>query len=172
MELYPAAFIFVIDETKSMAAESMHMTIAVRSTTIGEKEHNLVQAFRIVTPEVPHHRRAFCICAGISFLSMNKIREFFWILDEEDRCIISNKVPVAIFSIRFQSKSPWVPFSISRTFLTAHCGETKEYPGFFSYLAKDLCSCIFCDIVCYRKSSISACALGMHHSFRNALAVK
>ncbi len=79
----------------------MHMAVAEWRSAIAHQKHYLVQAFWIKAPEIPHHGRAFCICSRISFLCMDKIAEFLWILYKEYWSIISYQVPVAIFRIKF-----------------------------------------------------------------------
>ena len=155
-----------------MAAESMHMTISIRSTTIAHQEHYLVEAFRIQAPEIPHHCRTLCMCSRIPFLGMNEIRKLLRILNKEDRSIISNKVPVSIFCIEFHSKSAWVSFCIRRSLLAANGGKTQEDPGLFSNLVKDFCPCKVCNIICDGERAVSTCAFRMHNTLWNALTIK
>src|SRR5882757_396550 len=91
MKFHPYLFIFIIDETECMATKSIHMAVTIRGATIAHQEHDLVQAFRIEAPEIPHHRWTFTVGIRISFLGMNEIRKFFRILDKKDGSIISYK---------------------------------------------------------------------------------
>ena len=101
VKLHPYFLIILIDQTKGMAAESMHMPVTEGRAAVTHQEHDLVQAFRVQAPEIPHHRGAFAIGIRFSFLGMDKVAEFFRILYEKYGGIISDKVPVSIFRIKF-----------------------------------------------------------------------
>src|SRR5687768_7478315 len=110
MKLHPHALVVGIDQAEGMATESMHMTIRVGSTAIAHQEHYLVKAFRIMAPEIPLHGRAFTIGIWIALLCMDKIAEFLRVFYKEDRRIVTYQVPVAVFGIKFNSKSTRVSF--------------------------------------------------------------
>jgi hypothetical protein len=49
------SFIFIIDEFECMRTVSIHMTKAVRCTTIAEQKHDLMRGFRTKCDKVPEH---------------------------------------------------------------------------------------------------------------------
>ena len=76
MPLAVEELVLGIDQAKGVAAESVHMAIAVRSSTVREKNRYLVQRFRREGPEIPHHRWGLQIRLWIAFLRVDKIAEF------------------------------------------------------------------------------------------------
>src|SRR4030042_4414697 len=104
-----------------MTSESVHMPVSIGCATVAEKNHDLVQAFRIKTPEVPHHGRAFQVSFRITFLRMDEIREFFGILDEENRCVVSDQIPVAFLGIELYSKSSGISLGVCTAFFSTNC---------------------------------------------------
>src|SRR6056297_3283318 len=102
-----------------MAAVAVHVAVRIWCAAVTEKDHNLVKTLGIETPKVPHHSITRKICLRIALLSMNKITEFFRIFYEKHRCVVSNKIPVAIFSIKFNCKTAWIALGVGTAFFTA-----------------------------------------------------
>src|SRR5690606_692261 len=99
VELHPEQFILRIDEAEGVATESMHVPVAVGCAAVGHQEHHLVKAFGVKTPEIPYHGCALTVSVWIALLGVNEVAEFLWILNEENRSVISNEVPVAVFGV-------------------------------------------------------------------------
>lgn len=64
----------------------------------------------------------FCfeMCLWIPFLRVNEAGKEDGIPDEEDWSIIPNQVPVSIFRVKFDSKSPWVACSVCTSTLSTN----------------------------------------------------
>ena len=54
----------------------------------------------------------FAIGLGIALLSMDEIRKLERVADEENRGIVADDIPVAIFSVKLDGKASWVTFGI------------------------------------------------------------
>jgi hypothetical protein len=57
---------------------------------------------------------------------MDKIREFRGVSNEKYGGVISYHIIVALFSVKFNSKSTWVAFCVCRSFFASDCGNTLE----------------------------------------------
>ncbi len=115
--LHVEQFVPGIDETEGMAAEAVHVPIAVRRAAIGEKNRDLVKRFGRERPEVPHHRGRLEVGLRIALLSMNEVAELQRIANEKHRGVVADYVPVAFFGVELERKPPGVPFGVGRAFL-------------------------------------------------------
>jgi len=118
---------------------SIHISVSIWSSTVAEKNWDLMGTFRNLGKEIPKHIWIFAVGLGIPFLSVNKIRELSWITNEKHWCIVSCHIPITFFSIKLYSKSTWISFCICWSFFTAYSRETRKNRGFFTYLFKRFC---------------------------------
>ena len=93
-----------IDQREGMAAEPIHVAIALRRPAVAEQDRHLVQALRRKRPEVPHHRRRLQVRLRVALLGMDKIAELQGVADKEHRRVVADHVPVALFGIELQRK--------------------------------------------------------------------
>jgi len=70
-----AQFILGIDQTECVAAETVHVTVAVGSAPVGKQDCHLLQGFGRKRPEIPHHVRGLQIVLRIALLRMDEIAE-------------------------------------------------------------------------------------------------
>src|SRR5258706_4716481 len=103
-----------------MTSISIHKSITNRCAAIAHQNHYLMQTLRIQTPVVPHHRWAFTIGIRIAFLCMDEVSKFLRVFDEENRCIVSYQVPVAVFCVKFYCKSARISLGVSTSFLATN----------------------------------------------------
>ncbi|MNG09668.1 hypothetical protein D3C84_930950 [compost metagenome] len=96
-----------------MAAEAVHVTVAVRDTPIREQDGDLVQRLRRVRPEVPHHLCTFQVALRQAFLGVDEIRELQRVANEEHWRVIAHDVPVAFLGIELERKTTWIAFGVS-----------------------------------------------------------
>src|SRR6476660_1764369 len=120
MKLHAHSFIFCVDKTECMTSESMHEPVTIRRSTITHYKHYLVKTFRIEAPEIPHHCCAFAVGVWISFLCMNKVAEFFRIFYKEDGRVVSHKIPVTFFGIKFYCKAAGISFCVGTSFFSSN----------------------------------------------------
>ena len=57
MEFSPAILVVCIDQLESVRTITIHVTIAVRCSTVAEQEHHLVRRLWSQTNKVPEHVR-------------------------------------------------------------------------------------------------------------------
>ena len=103
---------------------------------------------------------------------MVQIGEFQRIFQKEDRCVVSDQIPVPLFSIKLHRKTADIALGIGRTTFTGDRRKTHEHLGLFSDLRKDLRLCVSADIVGNSKGSKSSRPFRMHTSLGNHLAIE
>ncbi|MNN25317.1 hypothetical protein D3C81_1387870 [compost metagenome] len=124
--LDPHRFTFTIHPFERMASKAMHMTERGRNSAVRHENRNLMQRFRRQGPEIPYSVWILQMRLWMTFLRMNKVREFNSITDEEYRCVVANQIIVPFFGIEFHRKSSWIAYRIRRTQFTGYGGETDE----------------------------------------------
>ncbi len=102
---------------------------------------------------------------------MDKIREFQRVTHEEDRRVIPNHIPVAFFSIKFESETAHVPLGVSGPQFTGDGGKTGNHRRLLANFGENICPGIFGDVMGYGKSAMSPPAFRMHDPLRNTLPV-
>lgn len=55
----------------------------------------------------------------LPLLSVDEAREENWIANEEDRSVVTHKIPNAFIGVEFQGKSAWIASCVSRATFTA-----------------------------------------------------
>ena len=60
------------------------------------------------------------------YLGTYEVGEFSWISQEEDRCVVSDDVPVALVGPKLDRKSTWITSAIVRARLAADSRESNS----------------------------------------------
>jgi len=122
-----------VDPLESVRSITIDMSISVWSSSIREKNGNLMHSFWRVLPETESGVCVTDVSCWASFLGVNEIWEFNWISDEEDWGIVSDDIVVTFFSVEFDSKSSWISNCIWSSSFTSDGRESKEDWSFLSY---------------------------------------
>lgn len=109
----PEALLLGIDPPESVRGVSVHVPVAIRSAVIGVQDSSLVSAFGYEREEVPDHVWVGQVGLGVTFLGMNEVRELDWVSNEKDRSVVPHEIPVAVFSVKFNSEATWIPLGVS-----------------------------------------------------------
>jgi len=128
--------------------------------------------FRNKTQKVPHHISIFQVGVWISFLGVNEIREFDWISDEENWSIVSNHIIISFFSVKFNSKTSWISFSISTSFFTSDSTESGEEWCSFANLIQEFSFTPFLTISKAFKIAKCSTSFSINNSFWNSFSVE
>ena len=172
VEFHPDALLPGVEERKRMAAEAVHVTIAVWRAAVAHEDEHLVQAFRVERPEVPHHGRALAVGTRVALLGVNEIAKFFGVLDKKHRGVVPDQVPVAVLGVELHRKAARVALGVGAAFLASHRGEAHEHPRLLADLTEQLRPGVGRDVVRDRKRAVGASALGVHDALWNAFAVE
>ena len=131
-------FIFVVHPSESVGRVSVHVSVAVWSTSVTKQNGDLMKSFWRKAPEVESHIRVLGIVRGITLLAVNKIWELNWILDEEYGCIITDHIVITFFSVVLNSKPTRITIAIVSSSFTSNSREAEENGSLFSNLVKEL----------------------------------
>src|SRR6202035_4235113 len=105
----------------------MHMPIAVWRPTVRHQDGYLMQRLRRERPKVPYHCWRLQVGLRHALLRVDKVAEFQWVADEENRRVVTHHVPIAFFGIELQRKPARVTRCVRRTLFTADCGEANQH---------------------------------------------
>nr|GEU28368.1 hypothetical protein [Tanacetum cinerariifolium] len=162
----------VVDQAEGMAAETVHVAVAVRRAAVREQHRHLVQAFRRLAPEVEHHGRRLQIGLRVALLGMNKIGELDAVLDEEHRRVVTHQVPVAFLGVKAHGETARIAFGIGAALLATDGGKAHEGLGLLADVGKQFGFRKTGDVVGDGEGAVGAGTLGVHHALGNALAVE
>src|ERR1700735_3683614 len=112
----------------------MHVPKGSRDAAIGHDDGYLMQGFRKKRPEIPIVLDAPQPGTWVPFDCMIEIRKAQRITKEEDRRVVANNVPIAVFSIELERKPSNIAFRIRRATFARHSRETGEHRSPFTYL--------------------------------------
>ncbi len=84
------AHIIGIQKTVSMAAEAVHVTVAVRNSPVAHGDGYLMQSFGQARPKVPIIVRAAHIGVRVALYGMIEIGKFERVSKEENRSVVSH----------------------------------------------------------------------------------
>ncbi len=172
MPFHPMTLACSADEAVGVATEAVHVAVAVRNATIGEQNGDLVQRFRRVRPEIPHHLRAFQIGLRQALLGMNEVREFQRVTDKEHGGVVAHDVPVTFFGVKLDRKAAWVTLGVSRTTLTAYGGEAQENRRLLTDRIEQLGAGVLADIAGHDERTMSTRSFGVHATLRDVFTVE
>ena len=71
-------------------------------------------------------------------MGVDEVRELHWILDEEDRSIVSNHVVVSFFGVVLESETTRITITIVGSTFSSNSGETQEDGSLLSNLIHEL----------------------------------
>ena len=122
-----------------------------------------MKSLRKQCPEIPVGCRVSHPGSGIAFDGVVKIRKFQWVAKEENRCVVSDKIPVAFIGIEFHGESTDVSLCIRRTSFSSHCGESYKARSLLTDLGENRGACYvrkifgYCEFTSYFYTSMVCC---------------
>ena len=170
--LDPDALAGRVDQAEGVAAEAVHVAVAVGRAAVAEQDRDLVQALGRLAPEVPLHLGRFQVCPRVALLGVDEVGKLDRILDEEHRRVVADQVPVAVFGVEAQREAARVTLGVGAAFFTPHGRDAHEGFGLLACGVEQLRGGVFRDVVRDGEGAVSARALGVHHALGNALAVE
>lgn len=102
-----------VNPLESVGGVPVHVSVTVWSSSIGEKNSDLMESLWGVLPEIEDHVGVVEVSGWVSLLRMEEIWEFNWIIDEENWSVVSNHIVVTFFSVEFNGESSWISDGIS-----------------------------------------------------------
>ncbi|MNQ08762.1 hypothetical protein D3C85_215620 [compost metagenome] len=161
-----------IDQAIRVAAEAIHVAVAVRRAPVREQHGDLMQTFRRMAPEVEHHFGRFQIALRIALLRVDEIGELDRVLDEEHRRVVANQIPVAFFRVETYGETARVAFRVGTAAFATDRGKAREGGRLLAYFGKQFGLGVARNVVRDGKGAVGARTFGVHDALGNALAVE
>ena len=125
-----------IDQTEGVDAKALHHAEGTGNRPVGHDPHDHVHAFRAEADEVPEivmgglRLRKAAIGRGLG--GVDQVRKFDCVLDEEDRDIITDNVPIAFLGVELDGKTAHVARDVGRPLGPRDGGEAHKGLGLFA----------------------------------------
>ncbi|MNS85587.1 hypothetical protein D3C72_1194550 [compost metagenome] len=131
VELHQARLPAGVDEAKGMHAKALHHPVAARNATIGHHPHQHMGGLRHQRHKVPERvvgrRRLRHAVMRLGFYRVHQVRKLHRVLDEEDRHVVADQVPVAFVGIELDGKAAHVARGVLGPPLARHRGKAHEH---------------------------------------------
>src|SRR5450756_2228955 len=116
------------------------MCIRDRYCAIRHDPHHHMHGFRRERNKIPEGVVPTCrlrkAAVGFHFYGMNEVGEFDGILDEENRDVVDDQVPVAFLGVKFDGKSAYVTRGVYRTRAACYGRYASKHGCLLTYLGK------------------------------------
>src|ERR1035437_4066535 len=100
-----------------------------------------MHGFRRQRNEVPEGIVRSCrlrkAAVGFHFYGMDEVGEFDGILDEENRDVVADQVPVAFLGVKLDGKSAYITWRIHRTRAPGDGRDASKQGGLLTHLGED-----------------------------------
>ncbi len=156
VELHPVPLVLRVDEAEGVAAEHVHMSVAERDAALAHGDRDLVQRLGQRGPEVPVVLRAAQVGARVTLHRMVEVRELERVAQEEDRCVVANKVPVALLGVELNRGAADIALRVGRAALAGHRREAQEEVGLLADRREELGLGVLGDVMGHREGTVGA----------------
>lgn len=129
MVLDEELFSLGVDPFESVRAIAVHVAVTIGGASVTHQDSDLMESLRGVRPEIEGHVGVLDALGRVSLLAMDEVRELDWVLDEEDRGVVSDHVIVAFFGIVLDGKTARVTIAIICSTFSSNGRETQEDGG-------------------------------------------
>ena len=109
---------------------------------------------------------------GFLFCRVNQIGEFDRVLDEEDRDIIADDVPIAFLGVELDRKATDVTSKVGRAPVTGDGRESHKGRGLFAGALKDVCRSDLGERLVILEIAMGAKPAGVHDALGNPFVVE
>ena len=175
-EFDEGGFVLRIDQPEGVHAKALHEAEGARDGPVGHDPHDHVHRFRGQADEVPEiivrRLRLRKGAVGLGFHRMNDVRKLDRVLDEEDRDVVADEIPVSFLGIEFDGEAAHVARQVERTFRTGDGREPHEDGRFLAGALEDVGAGICGKRFIGLEIAVRAIAARMNDALRNALMVE
>ena len=136
MKLDEGRFALGVDEPEGVNAEAFHEAERAGDRAVGHDPHDHVHAFRRQRYEVPEivvrRLRLREAAVGLLLGRVNEVGKLDGVLDEEDRDVVADDVPVALFGIELHRKAAHIARKVCRALVACNRREADKGGRFFA----------------------------------------
>ena len=131
MELDQHGLSRLVDQPEGVHAEALHHPVAARNGAVGHLPHQHVGGFGHQRDEVPEGvvrtRGLRHLVVRLGLHRMHQVRKLDRVLDEEDRHVVADQVPVAFVGIELDGEAAHIARGVLRATLAGHGREAHEH---------------------------------------------
>ena len=121
---------------------------------------------------VPEHIRILQVSLGVTLLSMNEMREFGGITNEENRCVVEDPVEVTFLCPNFNGEATGITSGVGRPRLATDSGETDSGSSTGTDFLEESGAGEITNVVGHFEVTVGTSALGVDNTLGNSLAVE
>src|SRR5690606_15712018 len=92
--------------------------------------------------------------------------------EEENGCVVTHQIPVALFGVELHGDASNVSFGIGSAALACNGGESCKHGGLLADFRKNLCPSVLSDVVRHGERAVCPCTFGVHATLRYHFAIK
>src|ERR1019366_9237294 len=159
-----------------MHAKAFNHAQRTRYCAIRHDPHHHMHGFRRERNEIPERvvrgRRLWKATVGLHLYGMDEVGEFDGILDEENRDVVADQVPVAFLSVKLDGKSAYVTRGIYRTRAACDGRYTSKHGRLLPYLGEYPGGCVLLQRSCQLEESMRASRSRVNDTLGNTLVIE
>ncbi len=130
VEFDEGRFALGVDEAEGVDAEAFHRAEGARDRAVRHHPHDHMEALGHQAHEIPEivvgRLRLREGSVGLGLHRMHEVGEFHRILDEEDRDIVADEIPIAFLGVELHRETAHVACEVERAFRTRDGREAHE----------------------------------------------
>jgi len=144
VELDKSALALVVVKSVGVDTESLHHTVRARNASVRVGPHEHVSRLLVQVLKVPkvvvsglclRHLVVWLWLAGV-----DNIGKLDGVLDEKDRHVVTNDIPVALLGVELHGETTDIANSVGRATATKNGGKSEEERGKARGFSEDLCA--------------------------------
>ena len=121
---------FGVDQPEGVDAEAFHDAKRARDGAVGHDPHDHVHALGRQRDEVPEGvvrgLRLREVAVGLLLGGVDQVGELDRVLDEEDRDVVADEIPIALLGVELDREAAHVARQVGRALVAGHGGEADE----------------------------------------------
>jgi hypothetical protein len=142
MELHKVRLAFGVDQAVTVHAEAFHHGKRARNSAIAHDPHQHVHRLRReryeIVESIVRGRGLWDLVVGLRLDRMNQVRKFDRVLNEENRDVVSDQIPVALLGVHLHGETAHVACGIGRAARAGHGGKANENRRFKLRVGQDV----------------------------------
>jgi len=119
VDLDVMVFAFGVHELEGMTRVTVHLMVAIGSSTVGEENEDLMNRLRVLRQVIPEHIRVLQVSLGVTLLGVDEMGEFGGVTEEEDGSVVEDPIPIALFCSDLDGESSGIASGIGGSRFTA-----------------------------------------------------
>ena len=148
------------------------MPISIWSSSVRKQNCHLVQSLRSMLPKSKYRIEIHYVSWWTSLLSVNEIWKFKRIINKKHRGVVTNDIIITLLGIEFHGESSWISYRIGCSSFSSNSWKSKENRSLPSNFVKEVCFCIFRNILIYFEFTKRSRSFSMNNSFWNSFSVE